>query len=92
MGAFARLCICYTDTLRDTNHWLWYICWENIHLVNQETPNQVLLRMNKRFIIIPVFIKLLKVFRNPNLNISENATFYIQMKLFTDETNQWTAN
>ena len=98
MGAFARLCICYTDTLRDTNHWLWYICWENIHLLIQETPSQVLLRMSKRFIIISVFIKLLLfihkiiISRDPNLNISENKTFYKQMKLFTDEVNQWTAN
>ena len=44
--------------------------------------------MNKRFIIIPpVFIKSLIVFRNPNLNTTENATFDKQFKLFTDEAN-----
>ena len=43
------------------------VWWENIHLLILETPSQVLLRMKKRFLIIPVFIKLLRVFRNPNL-------------------------
>ena len=43
------------------------VCWENIHLLILETPSQILLRMKKRFLVIPVFITLLRVFRNPNL-------------------------
>ena len=70
-----------------------HVCWENIHLLIPGTPNSSFFFtnkrfINKRFIIIPlVFIKSLIVFRNPNLNTTENATFHKQFKLFTDEAN-----
>ena len=78
MGMFARLCFLFVYTFAGKI----FTC------LFRELPIQVFFFTNKRFITIPpVFIKSLIVFRNPNLNTTENATFHKQFKLFTDEAN-----